>query len=133
MSPTIAVLVAAAAASSALQVPSSVRIGQVVTVYASGRVATAVSNGDGVLLQVQPTVDRGGNGFGAAPKFKAVVIGNRVRVVFRWPGTDNHCFGTAQCVKTPWRLGSKVDVNVCAESPTFIVQTCARGTTVIRD
>lgn len=116
-----------------LQVPHSVRIGHRVTVYATGRVAKAVSNGDAVLLQIQPTVNRGGNGFGAAPKFRAAVIGNRVRVVFRWPANDNHCSGAAHCVPTPWQIGSRVDINVCAENPMFTIDGCERGTTVVRN
>ncbi|HET7048125.1 MAG TPA: hypothetical protein VFI54_07660 [Solirubrobacteraceae bacterium] len=130
---TAVALAATLTSASTLQVPRSVHIGRQVTVYASGRVARAVSNGDAVRLEIQPTVNRGGNGFGVAPKFRAVVIGSRVRVVFRWPANDNHCFGAGHCIKTPWRLGSRVDINVCAESPMFVVDGCARGTVVVRD
>jgi Cutinase len=128
---SIVALTAALATTSMLQVPSSVRIGQRVSVYASGRVAGAVRDGDAVLLEIQPTVNRGGNGFGAAPKFRAVVVGNRVRVEFRWPSHDEACSGAAHCVRTPWQIGSRVDINVCAENRMFVVDGCARGTTVV--
>jgi hypothetical protein len=67
------------------------------------------------------------------PSSRLVVVGDRVRVVFRWPANDNHCFGASHCVRTPWRLGSQVDINVCAENPMFIVEACARGTVVVRE
>ena len=130
---TAVALAATVTSASTLQVPRSAHIGRKVTVYASGRVARGITNGDAVILEIQPKANRGGNGFGVEPKFRAVVVGDRVRVVFRWPANDNHCFGAANCVKTPWRIGSGVDINVCAENPMFIVEACARGTVVVRD
>ena len=115
-----------------LQVPPGVRIGHRVTVYASGRLARALRNGDTVAVEIQPTGNRGGNGFGAAPKSRAVVVGNRVRVVFRWPTHDNSCSSAFDCVRIPWQIGSRVDITVCAENRMSVVDACARGTTVVR-
>lgn len=120
------------ATTSVLQVPPSVRVGHQVTVYASGRVAKAVRNGGSVVLEIQPTVNRGGNGFGAAPKFRAVVVGSRVRVEFRWPTHYDACAGAFKCVRIPWQIGSRVDIDVCAQNRMGGEEGCARGTTVVR-
>ena len=120
-----------AGAASSVSAPRSVRIEHRVTVYASGRVARDIATGDSVGLMLQPVANRGGNGYGAVPKFRAVVIGGRVRVVFRWPPNDNHCFGASNCVQTPWHVGSRVDITVCAQSPQDIIDSCGRATTTV--
>jgi hypothetical protein len=79
-----------------LSAPSHVNIGRRVVVWVEG-----VSAGDGLNVTLQPTANRGGNGFGAVPKITAYQVGRRIRIAFRWPSFDNHCFGSMS------RVGSR--------------------------
>jgi hypothetical protein len=74
-----------------------------------------------VDLELQPTANRGGNGIAAAPKFSAYVVGHRVEVTFRW-----------QCVNTPWHIGNRADVDVCAQSPDGAIDSCGMTTVIVR-
>jgi hypothetical protein len=139
--PILAVLalfpLAVAGATPSMTIPRSVRIGHRVTVWVSGRTATDIASNYGPSLEIQPTASRGGNGIGVAPKFHAFTIGTRAEVIFVWPWFDNMCFASRdlagrECVHTPWRIGGQVDVSVCAQGPEYIIDSCARGTTIVR-
>ena len=130
----IALAATLTSASTLPQVPRSVHIGRKVTVYASGRVARAVSNGRrraARRFSRQSTVGAMALGWrrSSGQSLSAAACGS----CFAGRHNDNHCFGAGHCVKTPWRLGSRVDINVCAESPMFVVDACARSTVVVRD
>jgi hypothetical protein len=123
---------AAAQAAPSMTVPRSVRIGHRVAVWVSGRTARDIASNYGVGLEIQPTASRGGSEVGAAPKFHAFTVGSRAEVIFTWPWFDNVCFGSRDCVQTPWHIGSRVDISVCAQGPEYMIDSCARGTTIVR-
>jgi hypothetical protein len=123
---------AAAASGASVSAPAHVTIGKNVTVWVSGRTATDIASGAGVSLELQPTANRGGNGIAAAPKFSAYVVGQRVEVTFRWPSFVQSCFGASECVNTPWHIGSRADVDVCAQSPDGAFDNCGMTTVVVR-
>jgi hypothetical protein len=134
--PILAVLgpfpLATAGATPSMTIPQSVRIGHHVTAWVSGRTATDIASGYGPGLEIQPTANRGGNNVGAAPRFHAFTVGARAEITFTWPWFDNVCFGSRDCVQTPWHIGGRIDVSVCAQGPEYIIDSCARGTTIIR-
>lgn len=84
-----------------------------------------------VMLQLQPTANRDGNGFGVAIKRRyRLNRAGRARIRFRMPRRYFACSSFDDCSPKRWRRRSRMDVNVCTVDATIPV--CARGVARIR-
>lgn len=84
-----------------------------------------------VLLFLQPTRYRGGNGFGITLKRK-IRLPKRGRglIRFRMPKSYFACAGATDCNRKKWRRRSRVDITVCTINKR--VPKCAIAETRIR-
>lgn len=69
--------------------------------------------GTRVAFFLQPTANRGGNGFGISRR-KRYPINRKGRawIRYRMPGSYFGCLGQS-CDRHRWRPGSRVDINLC--------------------
>lgn len=84
-----------------------------------------------VALHLQPTMHRGGNGFGIEIK-RRYRLGKRgsSMIRFRMPKRYMACSGANHCKPKKWRRRSRVDVNVCTVNQR--VPVCAMAVVRLR-
>lgn len=84
-------------------------------------------------VTLQPTVNRGGNGFGIAIR-RSFRTDGRGRAVlrFRFPRRYLGCAGADDCRSLRWRPGARVDANVCTASGSADFQCARRVVRVVR-
>jgi hypothetical protein len=124
----------AAAESNVIEAPSTVHIGQAVTISVIGRVALRLrERNEKLVVALQPTAHRGQDGIGTVPSWLAIYSTHpRVAdITFTWPASDNACSRT-HCLRAPWTPNSNVDIDVCARSSKRRLDACARTTVVLR-
>ncbi len=100
-----------------------------------GKTATFTATGFGankrVIMNLQPTINRGGNGFGIEIKkrFKTNSKG-RATLRFKWPRTYNGCSGAnGPCTKLKWKAGTRADAfahSVLGARQYFFARTTVR-------
>lgn len=84
-----------------------------------------------IMVQLQPTAYRDGNGFGIAIKKRFRANGKgRGRIRFRMPRRYFACSSYDECRSVRWARSSRVDINVCTTNPK--TATCARAVARIR-
>lgn len=84
-----------------------------------------------VILFLQPTKYRGGNGFGIALK-RRIKLPNtgRGKIRFRMPKRYFACAGAENCDTRKWQKKSRVDITVCTVNKK--VPKCAIAVTRVR-
>lgn len=84
-------------------------------------------------VTLQPTANRGGNGFGIAIRRSFRTDGRgRALLRFRFPRRYLGCAGADDCTSLRWRKGARVDANVCTASGSADFQCARRVVRVVR-
>lgn len=84
-------------------------------------------------VTLQPTANRGGNGFGIAIRRSFRTDGRgRAALRFRFPRRYLGCSGGNDCTSLRWRWGARVDANVCTVSGSADFQCARRVVRVVR-